>query len=74
MFEADMQVEVEAIDRLRRGIAHMTNVGDHTSRRLFEEILADEETHVDYLETQLDLLASLGEALYLAQLVEQPSD
>jgi bacterioferritin len=74
MFESDMQVEVEAIDRLRRGIEHMREVGDHTSRRLFEDILADEESHVDYLETQLELLAKLGEPLYLAQLIEQPSD
>jgi bacterioferritin len=74
MFEADMQVEIEAIDRLRRGIEHMRSAGDHTSRRLFEDILAEEETHVDYLETQLELLAKLGEPLYLAQLIEQPSD
>jgi bacterioferritin len=74
MFEADMQVEVEAIDRLRRGIEHMRSVGDHTSRRLFEDILADEEHHVDYLETQLELLAKLGEPLYLAQLIEVPTD
>jgi bacterioferritin len=73
MFEADMQVEIEAIARLRRGIEVMRTVGDHTSRRLFEDILADEETHVDYLETQLELLAKLGEPLYLAQLIEQPS-
>jgi bacterioferritin len=73
MFTADMQVEVEAIDRLRRGIEHMRESGDHTSRRLFEDILADEETHVDYLETQLALLEQLGEPLYLAQLIEQPS-
>ena len=74
MFEADMKIEVEAVDRLRRGIAHMAEVGDHTSKRLFEAILADEETHVDYLETQLGLLDTLGEPLYLAQLVAQPSD
>ena len=74
MFNADMQVEIEAIDRLRRGIQHMRDVGDHTSRRLFEEILADEETHVDYLETQLDLIAKLGEPLYLSTLVDQPSE
>lgn len=74
MFEADLAVEVEAIDRLRRGIEVMREVGDHTSRRLFEDILADEETHVDYLETQLALLETLGEGLYIAQLIEQPSD
>ena len=73
-FRADMKVELEAVDRLRRGIAHMSSVADHTSRRIFEEILADEETHVDYLETQLELIETLGEALYIAQLVEQPSD
>jgi bacterioferritin len=74
MFEADLAVEVEAIDRLRRGIEHMREVGDHTSRRMFEDILADEESHVDYLETQLELLAKLGEPLYVAQLIEQPGD
>ena len=74
MFEADMAVEVEAVDRLRRGVEYMRSVGDHTSSNIFEAILADEETHIDYLETQLDLLRVLGEPLYLAQLLEQPSD
>ncbi|MBN9618479.1 MAG: bacterioferritin [Actinobacteria bacterium] len=74
MFRADMQVEVEAIDRLRRGIEYMRSIGDVTSANLFEDILADEETHVDYLETQLDLIEKLGEPLYLSTLIEQPSD
>ncbi len=74
MFAADMEVEVEAIDRLRRGVEHMREVGDHTSRRLFEDILADDETHVDYLETQLALIDKLGEQLYLSTLIEQPSE
>jgi bacterioferritin len=72
MFEADMAVEVAAVDLLRRGIDHMRSVSDVTSANLFEDILADEERHIDYLETQLGLLESLGEPLYLAQLVEQP--
>ena len=74
MLEADLAVEMEAVDRLRRGIEYMRSVGDVTSANLFEGILKDEETHVDYLETQLGLLSSLGEPLYLAQLVEQPDD
>jgi bacterioferritin len=74
MFEADMAVETEAVDRLRRGIEYMRSVADVTSAKLFESILADEEQHIDYLETQLGLLKQLGEPLYLAQLVEQPSD
>ncbi|MEV5428894.1 bacterioferritin [Streptomyces sp. NPDC052701] len=72
MFEADRQVEVEAIDRLRRGIQVMREKGDITSANIFETILADEEHHIDYLDTQLELIEKLGEALYLAQLIEQP--
>ncbi|MFF4352299.1 bacterioferritin [Streptomyces sp. NPDC001530] len=72
MFEADRQVEVEAIDRLRRGIEVMRTKGDITSANIFESILADEEHHIDYLDTQLELVEKLGEALYIAQLVEQP--
>jgi bacterioferritin len=69
---ADMQIEVDAVARLRKGIDYMRSVGDVTSARLFEEILADEEHHVDYLETQLGLLDRLGEALYLQNVSEHP--
>lgn len=51
----------------------MRGKGDITSARLFEEILEDEEHHIDYLDTQLELIESLGEPLYIAQLIEQPS-
>jgi bacterioferritin len=74
MFDADMAVELEAIDRLRKGVEYMRRIGDITSANIFESILADEEEHVDYLETNLELLAKLGEPLYIAQLIEQPSD
>ena len=72
MFECDMKVEVEAVERLRRGIKLMRERDDVTSANLFEEILSNEEEHIDYLETQLDLVRQLGEPLYLAQLVQQP--
>lgn len=72
MFQADRQVEIEAIDRLRRGIDIMRTKGDITSAKIFESILKDEEEHIDYLETQLELLEKLGEPLYIAQLVKQP--
>jgi bacterioferritin len=73
MLEADLAVEVEAVARLREGITYMRSVGDVTSAALFESILASEEEHLDYLETQLSLHDQLGEALYLAGLVEPPS-
>ncbi|WP_326599472.1 bacterioferritin [Streptomyces sp. NBC_01803] len=73
MFQADRQIEVEAIDRLRRGVEVMRAKGDVTSAKIFEAILADEEHHIDYLDTQLELVAKLGEPLYIAQQIEQPS-
>jgi bacterioferritin len=57
---------------LRPGVETFRAAGDVTSARLFEEILADEERHIDYLETQLALIDTLGEALYLAGTVEPP--
>ncbi|KIQ61805.1 bacterioferritin [Kitasatospora griseola] len=72
MFQADRQVEVEAIDRLKRGIVVMRAKNDVTSANIFEDILADEEQHIDYLDTQLELIDKLGEALYIAQQIEQP--
>ena len=72
-FRADMEIEVEAVTRLRAGAAHMRGVGDLTSANLFETILADEEGHIDYLETQLALVEFLGEPLYLAQVTAHPS-
>jgi bacterioferritin len=71
-FECDMKVEVEAVDRLRRGIEYMRSIGDVTSAKIFESILGDEEQHIDYLETQLQLIETLGEALYLQNVTEHP--
>ena len=71
-FRCDMKVEEEAIDRLRRGAEYMRSIGDITSAKLFEEILADEEHHIDYLETQLELIEKLGEPLYLQNVTKHP--
>ncbi|GAA2888776.1 bacterioferritin [Streptosporangium fragile] len=70
---ADLDVELEVVKRLRPAIALMREKGDITSARLFEEILEDEEHHIDYLETELGLIESLGEQLYLARYAEPPS-
>jgi bacterioferritin len=72
MLESDMAVETEAVSRLRDGIEYMRGVSDITSANIFESILTDEESHIDYLETQLGLITQLGEPLYLAQFIEQP--
>lgn len=65
--QLDLQLERDAIERLNRGIALCLEVGDGGSRELLEDILEGEEDHADWLETQLHLLADVGEAHYLAQ-------
>ena len=64
VLEADLAGEHEARDSYKksRNICH--DAGDYVSMALFEELLADEEGHIDFLETQLDLLAKLGEEKY----------
>jgi bacterioferritin len=62
-----LQLETEAIERLNRGIALCTEAGDHGSREVAETILAGEEEHADWLETQLELIRQVGEPHYLAQ-------
>ena len=66
-FGADLAVEVHAVDALRRGIVICQETADTVSRLLLESILASEEEHIDYLETQISLVQSLGEAQYLSQ-------
>jgi bacterioferritin len=70
--QSDLAIEMEVVERLRPGIAMCREKGDITTANLFEKILADEEGHIDYLETNLDLIDRLGEQLYYAQLVDQP--
>ncbi|WP_407688651.1 bacterioferritin [Mycobacterium sp. HUMS_1102779] len=71
-FEADLAIEHEVLDRLKPGIIMCREKQDTTTANLFEQIVADEELHVDYLETQLELMDKLGEELYLAQCVSRP--
>ena len=68
-FEADLSVEKAVLERLSPGIQMCRAKGDTTTAVLLEEICANEEEHIDYLETQLELLETLGEPLYLAQLL-----
>ncbi|MBE2257663.1 MAG: bacterioferritin [Candidatus Accumulibacter sp.] len=61
----DLQLERGAHADLVAGIAHCESVRDYVSRDLFQEILNDTEEHVDYLETQLDLIEKVGVQNYL---------
>ncbi len=62
-----LDLEYESIERLNRGIARCSELGDNGTRELLEHILEGEEEHADWLETQLGLVAQLGDTHYLAQ-------
>lgn len=63
--EADLSVELFNREILVPGIVQCEQARDYISRELLREILSDTEEHIDYLETQLSLVKSLGEANYL---------
>jgi len=65
--ESDLELEMDALPRLNAAIKKATELGDNASRELFEQILIDEEEHVDYLEGQLHAVAEVGIENYLAQ-------
>jgi bacterioferritin len=71
-FEADLAIEYEVMARLKPGVIMCREKEDATSANLLEKILANEEEHIDYLETQLQLMDKLGDALYAAQCVSRP--
>jgi len=67
IFRADQALEREAIPRLNAGINLCVDHGDHGTRALLDTILASEEEHLDWIDTQLALIDKLGEANYLTQ-------
>lgn len=62
--DADLAAEHEARTLYIEAREHCEKVGDYVSKNLFEELIADEEGHIDYLETQLDLFANIGAERY----------
>jgi bacterioferritin len=64
---ADLQLEYAGIKFLNESIEILRQKGDHGSDELLRRILVGEDEHTDWLETQLDLIQTLGEQNYLAQ-------
>ncbi len=65
MLQCDLALEIEAMPVLREAIAFCESTGDYVSRQLFRDILESEEEHVDWLETQLELIQKTGLENYL---------
>jgi bacterioferritin len=70
LLECDLALEMEGLPLLREAIAYAESIGDYVSRQLFVKILDSEEEHVDWLETQLDLIDRIGEPNYLLSKLE----
>ena len=63
--ECDLKAEVGAQATIKAGIAHCESVRDYVSRDLLQKILDDTEEHIDFLETQIELIAKVGLPNYL---------
>ncbi len=65
MIEADLALEMDALPDLKEAINYCESIKDYISREVFESILESEEEHVDWLETQLELISKVGLENYL---------
>lgn len=73
VLQADLDLEYEACAVLRDAIQHCETVRDYVSRELFEEILEAEEEHIDFIETQQEMIKQMGLPNYL-QLQSKPAE
>ncbi|MDF7661428.1 bacterioferritin [Erwiniaceae bacterium L1_54_6] len=74
MLQSDLALELEGAKDLREAIAYADKVHDYVSRDMMIEILADEEHHIDYLETELDLIQKIGIQNYLQAQIKEEGD
>ena len=65
ILECDLSLELDGLPLLREAITYCDGIKDYASGRLFKDILDSEEEHVDWIETQLDLINRIGEQNYL---------
>ena len=65
--QVDVAQEQDAVGTYTEAIAHCAEVGDYTTRNMLEEMVRDEEEHIDWLETQLETIQQVGLERYLAQ-------
>jgi bacterioferritin len=73
LLECDLRLEHAAHPDLKAAIAHCEKVGDYVSRELLEDILESEEEHIDFLETQLELVDRVGLQNYCQSQMSHPS-
>ena len=73
MFEKDLADEKEAVEFYTKASKEASDDGDIGTKAIFEQTVIDEEQHASWLELQLDLLEKLGESVYIAKHMSEPS-
>jgi bacterioferritin len=74
VLDCDLALEMAARALYEEAATHCHAVKDYVSRDLFEALMSDEETHIDFLETQLDLVEKLGVQLYAQHHIGEPGE
>ena len=74
ILECDLKIELDGVANYKEAVAYAESVKDFVSRDLFAKILADEEGHVDYLETQLQMIEDMGLQNYIQLNSQSPLD
>jgi bacterioferritin len=69
--ESDLKLEIDAVGMYNKSIKVARDEGDNASRELFERLLKDEESHVDWLEAQLHQIKEIGYERYLSQQIRE---
>ena len=71
--KSDLVKEKEMVKLLTEGIEHCTKVGDYTTRHMLEDMVADEEEHIDWIETQQETIGQVGLENYLSEQIKKES-
>ena len=70
-FSLDLKAEHAMLNLYAEGVAHCTKVGDYTTRAMLEGMQTDTDGHIDWIETQLELIKQVGLERYLSEQIQQ---
>jgi bacterioferritin len=70
-FEADLASEKEMLALLREGVTHCARVEDYTTRHMLEDMVKDVDEHIDWIETQQELIRQVGLERYLSEQIKR---
>jgi bacterioferritin len=73
ILDCDFRAEADSQTLLKEAIAHCESVRDYVSRDILQDILEDTEEHMDYLQTQIELVGKVGEQNWLQSQMGEPS-